>query len=157
MFALSNFIEIRVEIVDWRVIADCCLAWSHEDAPLVAWRFEQLFAGDLVVRVSSWVIEENAEPVTSTETLDFANVLDFTTSLANLDFAAVSHFDSICLLFLEIVVSAVAVWLHKVRVLLLHVRLEFAEGIITLVVVLLADVVLFNLRHVVPLANSVWA
>ena len=153
--ACSDFILILIELVDGWIVPVLGILRPDKYAEFAPpSRLKVLLPLDLPVGVPGRFIKLHADPVPRGELGHHTHVLDLASARANNYFAAGAHCDLIGFGLLKIVWYLVSTLFHKVRVNLLHLCLELAEGVVTLIVLLLADLVLLNLADVFKLREQ---
>ena len=152
--ACSDFILILIELVDGWIVPVLGILRPDkyaEFAPPI--RLKVLLPLDVPVGVPGRFIKLHADPVARGELGHHSHVLDLTSARANNYFAAGAHCDLIGLGLLKIVWYLVSTLFHKVRVRGLHLGLEFPEGVISLRVFLLTDLIFFHLANIFQLSE----
>jgi hypothetical protein len=157
ILTLSNFIHVLIEIIHGRIIAELCILGPDKNAKLgTSWHLEVLLSFHTSVWVTSRLIKLNSDPKARGKFGYGTNIFDLTSARTNHQFTSLPNSNLVSILLLEVIRNLIAWFLHKVRVLLLHVRLKLSEGIVALIVLLLTDLILFNLRDILKLRQQTW-
>ncbi len=153
ILTLSNFIHVLIEIIHGRIVTELRILRPDEHAELgPTWYLEVLLSFDTSIGVPGGLIELNSDPEPGREFGHRPDILDLASAGPDHQLASLADSDLIRVLLLEIVGDFVAGFFHKVRVFFLHVGLKLSEGVVALIVLLLTDLILFNLRHILKLS-----
>ena len=151
----SNFVFELIKVINWREIAHLSLIRTTKYAKFRSRTFKNNFTKLFTIAVTLWVVQNDAKPVPSAQSLNFSHKFNFTPSCAYHDLASGTNSNFLRFFLLKIFVDGVTIWFHKVGVCFLHLVFEFSKTVISLVVVLFADCVFLHSTHVVPFAKSI--